>query len=165
MTSEFEITEFKEKLNEFTKKGYPLLKGNPFAILSMNFSSKPFYGNIYDSEFKITKNANLNLVPYLISGTYKKYGKLTKVNYQIVPMKFGYYWIRIFPIIINLVGIIFFVANLKRIEFKTLNFTKIGLAILSAEIFLLLPLILTEIKKNKFEKEFIKSLKIKSFQG
>lgn len=165
MTSEYEITEFKEKLNELTKKGYPLIKGNPFAIFSVNFSSKPFYGNVYDSEFKITKNANLNIVPYLIIGNFKKYGNSTKIDYKIIPMKFGYYWIRIFPIIVNLVGIIILMANFKSIEFHTLNFTKVILTILCFEVFLSLPLIITEIKKRKLEKEFLKQLKIKNNYG
>ena len=159
MTSEFNIEEFKGKLKELTKNGYALIKGNPFAIFSINFSDKPFYGNIYESEFKITRNANLNLVPYVIIGNFKKSGKQTAVKYEIKPMKFGYYWIRFFPILINIVGIVALLLNLKNID-KNIFTIKSFIIVFMVELFLLFPILLTEMKKRKFEKEFLNKLKI-----
>jgi len=159
MTSEYNIEEFKGKLNELTKNGYALIKGNPFAIFSINFSDKPFYGNIYESEFKITRNANLNLVPYVIIGNFKKSGKQTAVKYEVKPMKFGYYWIRFFPILINIVGIVALLLNLKNIDKNIFN-TKFFVIIFIVELFLLFPILHTEMKKRKFEKEFLNKLKI-----
>ena len=158
MTSEYNIKEFKVKLNELTKNGYALIKGNPFAFLSINFSDKPFYGNIYESEFKITKNKNLTPVPYVIMGNFKKSGNGTLVKYEIKPMKFGYYWIRFLPILINVFGI-FALLNLKDIDEKifTINFFII---VFIVELLLLFPILLTEMMKRKFEKEFRSKLKI-----
>ena len=159
MTSEYNIQEFKEKLNELTKNGYAMLKGNPFAMFSINFSDKPFYGNIYESEFKITKNANLNLVPYVIIGNFKKNGKQTEVIYEIKPMKFGYYWVRFLPILLNIVGIIALLLNLKNIDSNIFN-AKFFAFIFIVELLLLFPILHTEMKKRKFEKEFLNKLKI-----
>ena len=161
MTSEYNIKDFREKLLELTKEGYPLNKGNPFAIFSINFSSKPFYGNIYESTFKITKNANINLLPYLIEGKFKKNGNVTLLNYEIIPMKFGYYWIKFFPILINFIGIVALLFNLKNIDSDILN-TKFLFFVFIAELILILPLLITKIRKKKFEKEFLRSLKIKN---
>lgn len=163
MISTYEISKFKEKLNELTKSGYPLLKGNPLGVFfSLNFSPKPFYGYVYESEFKITKNTNINVIPYLIVGKFKKKAKFTEVTYQIIPMKFGYYWIRIIPLLFNIIGIIALAINYSSIDFENFNYTTGLLFFLLCEFFLLLPLLITYISKKKFEKKFLKELKIQN---
>lgn len=162
MISNHEISEFEEKFKELTKIGNPSLKGNPLAVFSLNFSQKPFYGYVNQSGFRITKNANIIVIPYLIAGEFKKKGNRTEVKYEIIPMKFGYYWIRIFPVIFNILGLIALVINYKSIEFETLNFAKVLFVLLLIEVFFLLPLIITEILKARFEKKFLKELKIQN---
>ena len=164
MTSEYNIKEFKEKLIELTKEGYPMIKGNPFAIFSVNLSDKPFYGNIYESSFRITKNTNINPLPYLIVGKFKKNGEKTQINYELISMKFGYYWIKFFPILINIIGIIALTINWKSINTNNILNVKFIFFILFAELIVIIPLLLTEIRKKRFEKKFKELLKVKQLQ-
>ncbi len=159
MISEYEFNDFKNNLDQLTKKGNPLIKGNPLASLSLNFSTKPFYGNISKNKFIISKNANMNLVPYLIRGTFKKRGNQTEIFYEIIQMRFAYHWFRIFPFVGNVIGSIFIIKNLETI-IKALNFWEILFVLLIIEVLLFAPIFTNRIKKRKFEKEFIKRMKI-----
>lgn len=160
MRSHYQIKVFSEKLDELTKSGNPLLKGNPLSVLTANFSDKPFYGFVSESEFKITRNANVFVIPYVIHGTFRKIGQFTDVSYKIVLITFGYYWIRILPLFLNMLGVVLLAINYKLLDFQNLNYIKVLFVLLLLEALLLLPLIITEISKNKFEKEFLKQLLI-----
>ena len=162
MTSTDNISSFKLKLKELTKEDNPLLKGGFLVMFSFNFSSKPFYGYIFDSTFKITKNSNFYFIPYIFAGEFKKNGNFTEVKYQIVPMKFGYYWIRIFPLLINLIGITFLLINVNISDLKNINFFKVILIISFIELFLFSAVLITELFKKRFENKFLKELNLKS---
>lgn len=161
MISEYEFSEFKNKLTELTKDGYPMFKGNPFAMFTINFSSKPFYGNILSKEFKITKNSNVSPLPYLILGKFRKNGNFTEVNYEIKPMKFGHYWIRFFPIIGNIIllSVLFFNLAEMNIDFTEI---KTYILIILFELFIFFPTYLTKLQLKNFESKFKKELKIKN---
>lgn len=77
-------------------------------------------------------------------------------------MKFGYYWIRIIPLLFNIIGIIALAINYSSIDFENFNYTTGLLFFLLCEFFLLLPLLITNISKKKFEKKFLKELKIQN---
>ena len=72
MISELSINEFHRTLNEMTVEGTPSYKGSFFAFFTINFFNKPFYGYVSKSEFAISKNSNIKLVPFTIRGNYKK---------------------------------------------------------------------------------------------
>ncbi|MCA6065609.1 hypothetical protein JI747_000380 [Chryseobacterium sp. RG1] len=160
MISEYEFNDFRNNLEQLTKKGYALIKGNPFAFLSINFSSRPFYGNIDKNKFTITQNANMYPIPYLIKGTFKKKGNQTEISYEIIQMRFAYHWFRIFPLIANVMGLICIISNLEIINSKVLTFVEILFILLIFESILFAPIFINKIKKRKFEKEFIKRMKI-----
>lgn len=91
--------------------------GTPFAILtSFDFSGKPFYGEYTNSNFRITRNKTLLPNGYFIKGNFSELGSKTKLEYEIKPFIFAYYWNRFIPIIGFLFfnGILFF--NLQAIQ-------------------------------------------------
>lgn len=59
-----------------------------------------------------------------------------------------------------MLGVILLAINYKLLDFQNLNYIKVLFVLLLLEALLLLPLIITEISKNKFEKEFLKQLLI-----
>lgn len=99
MTSKLTRQEFESQLKNLVRKGNPTIMGTPFAILtSFDFSGKPFYGEYNKSNFRITRNKTLPPNSYVISGNFSESGHKTKLEYQIKPFLFIYYWIRIIPI-------------------------------------------------------------------
>ena len=106
MISELNFEEFHNALNKLTVEGTPSYKGSFFAFFTINFSDKPFYGFISKQEFEISKNSSIKLVPYTIRGNFKKNGDKTIVDYEIQPVKFGYYWIKALSIIFLVIGLI-----------------------------------------------------------
>lgn len=117
MTSKLSKAKFGSKLKSKVKKGDPTLMGSPFAILTaFNFSPKPFYGEYSGSNFRITRNKTLLPNGYFIKGNFSELGSKTKLEYEIKPFIFAYYWNRFIPIIGFLFfnGILFF--NLQAIQ-------------------------------------------------
>lgn len=105
MTSKLSKAKFGSKLKSKVKKGDPTLMGSPFAILTaFNFSPKPFYGEYSGSNFRITRNKTLPPNGYFIRGNFSELGPKTKLEYEIKPFLFAYYWNRFIPI----VGFLFF---------------------------------------------------------
>ncbi|WP_312324796.1 hypothetical protein [Soonwooa sp.] len=160
MISNYNYQVFKGKLNELTTKGKPEIKGNPFAILSFNNSKCPFYDLVNEGEFRISRNSNFFSIPFLIEGNFSENKYNTDVNYQVKPIAFGYYWLRILPALINFILIISFIINYKRLEIDSYKPDKIIVAILLFEIFIFAPLFFSELGKRKFETKFLEELKI-----
>ncbi|MEN2412940.1 hypothetical protein [Flavobacterium mesophilum] len=85
---------------------------------------KLFYGNINQNDFKITKNAILHPIPFVLEGKIKsKNETLTEITYVITPIKFGYYWIRYFPFIaFALFNTIFIIEKSPLLVYLLFNF-------------------------------------------
>ena len=157
MISELSINEFHRTLNEMTVEGTPSYKGSFFAFFTINFFNKPFYGYVSKSEFAISKNSNIKLVPFTIRGNYKKNGDKTEVDYEIQPIKFGNYWIKFMPISVLLISIFLFLLNINNKDFVNSQLIIFILFTLFFSIFANVDLYL---KKKNFEKLFLKTLKI-----
>ena len=157
MISELSINEFHITLNEMTVEGTPSYKGSFFAFFTINFSNKSFYGYVSKSEFAISKNSNIKLVPFTIRGNYKKNGDKTEVDYEIQPIKFGNYWIKFMPISVLLISIFLFLLNINNKDFVNSQLIIFILFTLFFSIFANVDLYL---KKKNFEKLFLKTLKI-----
>ena len=157
MISELSINEFHRTLNEMTVEGTPSYKGSFFAFFTINSSNKPFYGYVSKSEFAISKNSNIKLVPFTIRGNYKKNGDKTEVDYEIQPIKFGNYWIKFMPISVLLISIFLFLLNINNKDFVNSQLIIFILFTLFFSIFANVDLYL---KKKNFEKLFLKTLKI-----
>ena len=101
MVSKINITEFRERLHKNTKIGNPKIKGTPFAVLTISgVSEKPFFGTFDKTKFKLTENATLFPTPFTISGEINpKNDTQTEINYEVLPIGFGYYWLKYMPII------------------------------------------------------------------
>ena len=165
MVSELNVIEFKSKLSDLTVDGNPLLKGSALALLSINFSNKIFYGRLDNHQFQITKNANILLTPFLISGEFKNMGKFTAVKYEVSPLKFGYYWMKLYPIITNFILLIIIVFNISEFSFDKVNLnfiTKFLLIFIAIEAFLFSPLVYLKKSKIALERKFVKNLKIRN---
>ena len=112
MTSEINIEEFRKRLKLNTKLGNPKISGTPFHAFNMfGQKDKKFYGSLNQNDFQITANAILHPIPYILNGKIKpKNANQTELVYDISPIKFGYYWIKYFPIgmfiILNIIFII-----------------------------------------------------------
>lgn len=154
MTSKLTKEEFNFRLTKLTKIGEPTLLGTPLAILTVNNSSRPFFGKINSDKFQLTKNSSFLPIPFTIVGTYRENENKTFVDYQVKPIWFGYLWIRIFPI----VGLILF----NTIIINTTRTIIYGLMIPVNIVLLLtfLPIPITNYLKTKFEKEFTTELEI-----
>ncbi|TXF77669.1 hypothetical protein [Chryseobacterium sp.] len=155
--------EFKDRLTDLTVDGNPFLKGSPLALLSINFSNKIFYGRLEKQEFYITKNANILLTPFLISGEFKKVGKFTDVEYEISPLKFGYYWMKMYPIITNVILLTIIIINVSEFSFQKVNLNFITIFIfIAVEAFLFSPLLYLKRCKIALERKFLENLEIRN---
>jgi hypothetical protein len=136
--------------------GDPEIKGTPFnAFLAFNDYTKKFYGRISESTFRITKNAWLNPIPYIINGAFTpKNTHETEVVIKIQPMVFGYLWIRILPIAFILVFNIFMVVESSQFEYQIFLFGNLFMSIF------FLPIIIVNHRKKKFIKEFLSILEL-----
>jgi hypothetical protein len=101
MQSTLTTDEFKKRLMELTRVGYPGIMGTPFSIfLIFDFSDRKFYGTIDGSDFNITSNAVFSFSGHIIKGHVKDTGtRLADIAYTVKPIAFSYYWIRMIPLI------------------------------------------------------------------
>ena len=101
-------------------------------------------------------------MPYLIRGNFKKFEDKTEVDYEIKPIKFGYYWIKIMSIIFLIVALVaLFVFISTFYHYGEINpIILVFFFMLFLSIFANVDLYL---KKKNFEKLFLKNLKIKNF--
>ena len=161
MISELNFEEFHKILNELTVEGTPSYKGSLFAFFTINFSDKPFYGNISKYDFAISKNSNINLVPFTISGNYKKSGDKTKVDYEIQPIKFGYYWIKVMSILFLIISLVALFGVISTFYHHG-EISPIILLFFFTLFFSIFANVDLYLKKKNFEKLFLKKLKIDS---
>ena len=100
MKSKIDIIEFRNRLKENTKIGFPKLR-IPIGIFSIfTDNTKYFYGDFDNSTFEITTNNNFMPSFYFLKGKYIKKDKILNINYIIEPVgKFRIAWIKYFPII------------------------------------------------------------------
>jgi len=134
IVSNINITEFRERLNKNTKLGNPKIKGTPFAVLTISGESeKPFFGTFDKTKFKLTENATLFPTPYTISGEINpKNDTQTEINYEVLPIGFGYYWLKYMPIFGILVfNIILYSQSAPLKVFQLMNLFIFGLIIFS----------------------------------
>ncbi|MHC0440844.1 hypothetical protein [Flavobacterium sp. 3-210] len=149
MISQIGIEEFRKRLKQNTKLGNPKISGSPLHAFNLiGEKDKLFYGYSNQNDFKITKNAILHPIPFILEGKIKsKNLNQTEVSYEIIPIKFGYYWIRYFPIIVFILSNTVFIIEesplLVFLIFNTLNI-----------IFSSIANIMMNYKKRKFEKNF-----------
>ncbi|WP_377488286.1 hypothetical protein [Pontibacter toksunensis] len=157
MKSSLTATEFYSRLRDITLIGDPELKGSPLIIFTgLNLSSKPFFGEFTESEFRLAKNSTILPTPYLIKGSYTETGEAgTNIAYEIKPIWFGYLWIRILPVLALIL------INLLLIN--TMAPAPLDLLIpINGFLLLMLfaPLWITHTLKKGMEKDFIDSLMI-----
>ena len=157
MKSSLTATEFYSRLRDITVSGDPELKGSPLVIFTgLKLSSKPFFGEYTETEFRLAKNSTLLPTPYLIKGSYTETGETgTNIAYEVKLIWFGYLWIRILPVL----ALIF--INLLLI--KTMAPAPFDLLIpLNGFLLLMLfaPLWITYTLKKGMEKDFIENLMI-----
>jgi len=159
MISELNFEEFHKILNNLTVEGTPSYKGSFFVFFTINFSDNPFYGYVSKSEFAISKNSNIKLVPFTIRGNYEKNGDKTEVDYEIQPIKFGFYWIKVMSIIFLIIGLVALFGVIS-------TFYHHGEISPNILIFFFMLFLSTfanvdlYLKKKNFEKLFLKTLKI-----
>ena len=82
-----------------TQNGNPEVKGSPFAVITTNFSKKPYYGQVKHNSFSITKNSNLIPLPVILDGFITAKNNETKIILEKRPIWFGYLWIRVIPVL------------------------------------------------------------------
>ncbi|AWK05023.1 hypothetical protein HYN56_12610 [Flavobacterium crocinum] len=113
MISQIGIQEFRARLKANTKIGNPKISGTPLHAFNMiGEKNKLFYGTFGENNFKITSNAILFPLPYILKGKIKsKNLNQTEISYEIIPIQFGYYWIRYFPFIAFLLFNIIFIIE------------------------------------------------------
>lgn len=159
MISELSINEFHRILNEMTVEGTPSYKGSFFAFITINFSNKLFYGFVSKNDFEISKNSNIKLVPFTIRGNYKKNGEKTEVDYEIKPIKFGYYWIKIMSIIFLVIGLVALFGVIST-YYHHGEISPIILVFFFTFFLSIVANVDLYLKKRNFEKLFLKTLKI-----
>ncbi|WP_125719134.1 hypothetical protein [Flavobacterium ustbae] len=155
MISQIGIEEFREKLKINTKSGNPKISGTPFHVFNIaGEKDKLFFGTINQNDFKITRNATIHPIPFILNGKIKSLNKnQTEIFYEIIPIKFGYYWIRYLPIAaFFLFNIIFIIENAPSVVFIIFN---LFIAVTGTIVNLLM-----NYKKKKFEEKFIEVFKI-----
>ncbi|GAA0893043.1 hypothetical protein GCM10009122_27220 [Fulvivirga kasyanovii] len=153
MLSSLSKEEFELRLKNLTRSGEPVFMGTPLAMLAMNGSMKPFYGEVTSDKFRFTKNATFLPTPFIVVGNFKEYQNITEVEYSIKPIWFGYLWIRILPVL----ALIF--VNILFIKESIANMY----VVLPINLFLLLmflPILITNQIKINMERRFVKSLEI-----
>jgi hypothetical protein len=123
-------------------------------MVTLNTSSKPFYGVVDSSKFRLTKNSSLFPTPFIIHGTFKPIGNETQLNYQIRPIWFGYLWIRFFPVF----GLIF--INLMLLRIKNVPMEIIVAVNVFIPLMFFLVIFITNRFKRKLEETLITELEI-----
>lgn len=159
MQSKLTTEEFRKKLTELTRVGYPDIMGTPFSILLIfDFSDRKFYGTINASEFNITSNSVFSFSGHIIKGQFKDTGKgFADISYTVKPITFSYYWIRIIPLIGFLAfNTLFFYLKIQVISVILVCNLFIG-AMLSLGIYT------EKQKKRELEKLFIQQLSLEEY--
>lgn len=150
MISQIGIAEFRKRLKLNTKIGNPKISGTPFHAFNMiGEKDKKFYGRINENDFKITLNAILHPIPFILEGKIKsKNIAQTEITYKIIPIKFGYYWIRYFPVAaFFLFNTIFIIVKSPLIVYVIFN------------IFILIMSLISNIRMNNRKRKFISNFK------
>ena len=155
MVAQISIHEFRARLKANTKIGNPEISGSPLHAFNMvGEKEKLFYGTFRENDFNITPNAILFPIPYILKGKIKsKNLNQTEILYEIVPIRFGYYWIRYFPFIaFILFNIIFIIEKSPLVVWVFFNLFIFLIGLISN--------LRMNYKKNYFERKFIKLFEI-----
>lgn len=116
MKSKLDITEFRDRLKNNTKIGFPNLQITLGIFSIFFYSSKCFYGKFNDSTFQLTINYNFTFPFYILKGKYKNINNELKLSYTIQPInKKGIVWINFFPFVLLILGNCFFYFNFKNV--------------------------------------------------
>jgi hypothetical protein len=156
MTTKLSYKEFQSRLTNLTRIGEPVIMGTPFAIFTtFDFSGKPFYGEFNETEFILTRNKVMPFpTGYIIKGTYNANIE-AKLIYEVKPISFSYYWIRIAPIV--------FFVFINTILFFNLRSFQLDV-VLTVNAFLLVGTLLViavdKFQKKSLEKRFCKEFEI-----
>lgn len=157
MQSNLNITEFRDKLKNFTKIGHPKLKLSPFSMFSMfGNSSKTFYGLYDNSTFSLTSNFTINPTFYILRGSYKAVNGKLQIDYKLAPRhKYQvHYWI-----FISVLGFVFF--NFLFLSKNNKLSSEIPYV---TNVFLILMMIYSYLnitrKRKRLEKNFVEIFKI-----
>ena len=159
LESKFDINEFRNNLIKLTKKGNPKIMGTPFAIFELlgGEFSKPFFGQITESKFKITLNKLFFPTPYVLEGEIHKTKTNFTIDYIIKPIWFGYLWIRIIPLLfITVFGLSIY--NNKDL-FTKMDMTSLLFILIVFSFIMFLPIFITYRQKLKLEKKLINEIK------
>lgn len=155
--SELNTKEIKLCLTENTKIGKPEFKGSLMSAFTMfGQTKKLFYGEIEGNKFRITKNSALFTIPYIVKGKISNTNSTSsKISYTIEKIPFGYWWLRIFPLIalVSVNSVCFFHRN----SFNPFLFIPINIYLL----LMFTPIIIINRKKKKFIKLIYQTLRLK----
>jgi hypothetical protein len=155
MISQIDISEFRKRLKANTKQGNPKISGTPLHAFNMiGEKDKLFFGIINQNDFRITQNAILHPIPFILKGKFKsKNATQTEILYEIIPIKFGYYWSRYFPYFAFLLfNTVFIVKKAPFIVYIIFNSFLLIASLISRTI--------TSYKKRKFINNFRKVFEI-----
>jgi len=155
MISQIDIQEFRERLKTNTKLGNPKISSSPLHAFNMiGEKDKLFFGSINQNDFKVTLNAILHPIPFILEGKFKsKNGHQTEISYEIIPIKFGYYWIRYFPLVAFLLfNTIFIIEEAPLVVYIVFNIFLTFISLISRTV--------TSYKKKKLMSNFKKVFEI-----
>ncbi|WP_343588439.1 hypothetical protein [Flavobacterium sp.] len=155
MISQIDISEFRKRLKTNTKQGNPKISGTPFHAFNLiGDKDKLFFGIVNQNDFRITQNAILHPIPFILKGKFKsKNENQTEISYEMIPIKFGYYWIRYFPFVAFLLfNTIFIVKKAPLTVYIIFNSFLLITSLISRTI--------TSYKKRKFINNFRKTFEI-----
>jgi len=154
MTSNLAYTIFYNKLDNLTVKGNPAIKGSPLGVLTFNTQiSKPFYGEISNSSFRVTANSNFGPIPYIIEGKFNSLdNSQTNVSFDVVKT-FGHTWFKAF------IGLLIILAIVMSIVQPVSYFESLFAVIVMLSMSLLGMWLLNQMKKS-FIKKFCRILEL-----
>jgi hypothetical protein len=155
MTSTLTIDQFRARLHKLTRIGKPL-KESPLAMLTIyDPTDKPFTGQFTDSNFRLTQNSSFLPTPFIISGDYKQTETLeTIVNYRIQPVWFGYFLMRILPVVALVL------INVSLVRTATALPIDLLIAVNVFLLFMFSPIVITNIQKKQMEEDFLTTVEL-----
>jgi hypothetical protein len=156
MTTTLTIEQFRSRLRNLTSIGKSSLKESPFSVLTIyDPTDKPFFGQISDTRFRLTKNSSFLPIPFVISGDYKHTETSeTIVNYKIQPVWFGYRWIKILPVMVFVLINVLLIRSASTLPIDLLIAVNIFL------LFMCSPIVITNLQKRRMEMDFLTAVEL-----
>ena len=102
MTTNLSTKGIVKLLKKETKEGQPSIMGSPFIVLLI-FSGqfdRYFFGEIEEDSCRLSLNRVFIGIPFIISAHFQSNETNTEVKFNIERINFGYWWLRLFPLVI-----------------------------------------------------------------